>query len=480
MSKNTIGKTWERCYNCPYKIVVSGKVVLLERYQIKRYFKSDCDTTVCLAMQTGLERLFIIKRLRITPEAEERFHWETQILKHLKHSRIPLLYDIQKDKEYYYIIEEYVEGESLKSVVLRRTLSFSTIIRYTIQLCDILEYLHKHDSGEILYLDCQPENIIISDDGVFLIDFGNSVYSSDYATRKYRFGTVGFAAPELYENQAVTPAADIYGVGALLYYMLTGKLPLMGMDLCKEKLPQRLSNVIKKCMHHNPGQRYHSIKEVSNALKKIKLNSTIKKKEETTNLVISIAGINQRVGVTHLGMSLSKYLSRKGYCCLFAEQVVPGILMKLLECRKKEGGLSVREGVFWYRGIGMLPYYGETIEPEVEKIRKNKKPIVIIKDYGCFNDEISRDYLQGDVHLLIGDGKPWEFSSFLKSIGKLRSEKAVFIVNFISGENFYKVTGKERHNFIRMPYFTRWWAPGRVGNNFLEQLTCEILRKGGG
>lgn len=478
MSKITIGKTWKPCYNCAYKKVVSGKVVLLERYQVKRCLKSDRDTMVCLAVQTELNRLFVIKRLRAGSEADERFYWETQILKHLKHSHIPLLYDIQKDAEYNYIVEEYVEGESLKSVVLRRTLSISTAIRYAIQLCDILEYLHNHSSGEILYLDCQPDNIILFKDELFLIDFGNSVYAKDYAGRHYRYGTIGYAAPELYERHTATPATDVYGVGALLYYMLIGELPLTGKEPGINKIPKQLGNVIRKCMRHNPGQRYNSVKEVSDALKKISLKSINKKTKEITNLVISIAGVDRRVGVTHLGMSLAKYLERKGYYCLFTEQIVPGILMKLLECRKEERGLFVKEGVFWYKGVGMLPFYGNIVEPEIEKIKKrSKKPLVLIKDFGCFCDEISEEYFKSDIYLLVGDGKPWEFNTFCKKIDLMRSEKAVFIVSFISGRMFYKLTGKTEHSFIRMPYYSKWWAPGRVGNNFLEQITCEILKK---
>lgn len=454
---------------------------LLTRYQIKHYFKSDPTVTVCLARQTELDKQFVIKRLRIGSEEEERFYWETQVLKHLKHPRIPLLYDIQKDKDYYYIIEEYVEGESLKSAVSRRTFSVGTAIRYAIQLCDILEYLHRHSSGEILYLDCQPDNIILSEDTLFLVDFGSSVYSKDFACRNYRYGTVGYAAPELYEKKAkVTPATDVYGVGALLYYMLTGELPLTGEVHGLKKIPKKLSNVIRKCMHHNPGQRYSSMKELSNALQKINLKSVTKKSKETTILVISIAGADRRVGVTHLGMSLAKYLEKKGYCCLFAEQTAPGILMKLLECQKNEN-LCVKEGVFWYKGIRMMPYYGRTVDSEFEKIKvKGKKATVLIKDYGLFCDEISEDYSKGDVCLLVGDGKPWEFSKFIEKIPNMRSEKSVFVVNLADGAMFYRLTRGQKCSFIRMPYFRKWWSPGRVGKNFLELLSCEILQKGGG
>jgi len=479
MSKITIGKCRKNWYNHLHRNVVSGKDVLLDRYRIMHYFKSDSTTTVCLAEQTELEKLFIIKRLLIGSEAEERFYWETQILKHLKHPRIPLLYDIQKDGDYYYIVEEYVDGESLKSVVRRRTLSTSTAIRYAIQLCDILEYLHGHDTGEILYLDCQPDNILLSEDRVFLVDFGNSVYTESFARRNYRYGTVGYAAPELYEKGGrVTASTDVYGVGALLYYMLTGKSPLTDKSLKEEKISLKVKKVIEKCMRHNPRQRYSSIKELSGALQKIILKKADKKNKETTILVISIAGTDRRVGVTHLGMSFAKYLGKKGYYCLFAEQTAPGILMKLLECHKEKKDLRVKEGVFWYKDVGMLPFYGKTIDNEIGKlVEKSNKLPVLIKDYGCFCEENKEDYLKGDVCLLIGGGKPWEFEAFRQKSELLGDERVVSVVNLIGGDEFYGITRQQRQGFIRMPYYSRWWAPGRVGSAFLEQLSGEILKK---
>lgn len=449
---------------------------MLARYKIERYFKSDPAVTVCLARQTELDKLFVIKRLSAGLDTEERFYWETQVLKNLKHPRIPLLYDIQKDTDYYYIVEEYVEGESLKSVVTRRAVSVSTAIRYATQLCDILEYLHNHADGEILYLDCQPDNIILSEEGLFLIDFGSSVYSGDFAQRNYRYGTVGYAAPELYEKGgSAGPATDIYGVGALLYYMLTGEVPPVGGKADFKKLPKKIGNVIRKCMHHNPGQRYGSMKELRGALQKINSKQDNKKSKETTNLVISVAGADRRVGTTHLGMSLAKYLAKKGYCCLFEEHTVPGILMKLLECRKED--LRIKEGVFWYKGIRMMPYYGKTIDPEYERISA-KTPLVVIRDYGVFSDGISGEYSKSDVCLLVGDGKDWEVKSNFDRALDLRSEKTLFVVNLSDGTLFYRLTKGRGSCFVRMPYYQRWWAPGRVGSSFLEMLICEILKKG--
>lgn len=140
----------------------NNTLVLLSRYIVIDILKSGSDTKVFLVIHPTLEQKLIIKQLCISALSEERFNREIQALKNLKNPHIPLLYDIQKDNEYYYIIEEYIEGTSLKSVICKDCLSADTAVRYTLKLCDILKYLHGHADGSILYLDCRPDNIIIS------------------------------------------------------------------------------------------------------------------------------------------------------------------------------------------------------------------------------------------------------------------------------------------------------------------------------
>ena len=71
------------------------------------------------------------------------------------------------------------------------------------------------------------------------------------------------------------------------------------------------------------------------------------------------------------------------------------------------------------------------------------------------------------------------FTKFFEKIPTIRSEKTFLVVNLADGAMFYQLTKGQRYSFIRMPYFRRWWSPGRVGNNFLELLSCEILQKEG-
>lgn len=444
--------------------------LLLSRYIIKQVLKSGSDTTVYLAEHPAISKLLIIKQLRISDLTTERFYRETHILKHLKHPCIPLLYDILKDKNYYYIIEEYIKGESLKSVIDSGNLSFDTAIRYTLQLCDILKYLHEHECGSILYLDCRPDNIIISPgDTVHLIDYGSSIFAKDAGKRVSRYGSVGYAAPELYNNKASPlPATDIYGVGALLYYMLTGNSPLTDNSLLKNISPKKLADIIEKCLRHHPKRRYRNVAELLNALRPLS-NISKNTKKENTSLVISIAGTDRRVGVTHLAMSLAAFLNKNRAPCNLFERCTPGILFRLLESTEASC-VKTKNGSFEYKGLKIFPQYNETIETA-------EFNSITINDFGVLTPENRELFAQSDVCLLIGSGKAWEFKDICKLTKTLDSRKTIYIVNFTDGITFYRQTSRVEGTFLRMPYYDTWNSPGEAGKRFLLELTDEIKKR---
>lgn len=422
----------------------SNTKVLLSRYIVKDILKSGQDTNVYLVKHPTLEQKLIIKQLCISVLSTARFNREVQILKTLKNPHIPLLYDIQKDNDYYYIIEEYIEGQSLKSIIDKNCLSVNTAIRYIIQLCDILQYLHEHPGNTILYLDCRPDNIIISaaDDAVNLIDFGNSILQKDTTRRTFCYGSIGYAAPELYNpHTGLSPKTDIYGVGALLYYMLTGSLSLSDPNLHKRKIPTKLLYIIRKCLRHQPGMRYQNIDDLKKALTKIYNHKKLSNNSENTSLTISIAGCDRRVGVTHLGMSLVRFLTKRGY------------------------------------HSSLLQTYNDTIDFSEADIPNNNKPTIIINDFGILNKTNSDGFNSADICLLVGCGKAWEFNTLLKAQQFCNLQKTIFIVNLVNGSDFYRQIKRHNQTFIRMPYYCDWRIPGKIGNRFLEELTDEIKKR---
>ena len=127
-----------------------------------------------------------VKQMEISNMTQCVIQHESEILKILKHPGIPTLYDIQKDEKYYYLIEEFFEGEVLSRYIQERTLSLEEIVKIMLSLIEILTYLNGL-SVPVLYLDLQPDNIVIQKGQAVLVDFGNAVkkgcllYTSDAA-----------------------------------------------------------------------------------------------------------------------------------------------------------------------------------------------------------------------------------------------------------------------------------------------------------
>ena len=147
---------------------------------------------------------------------------EADFLKILRHSGIPLIYDIAEDKDSICIIEEFISGKSLTEYVAEhRMLTAAQITDFVLQICDILEYLHSQGSKGMVHLDLKPDNILITDTGsVKLIDFDNAVRMGERHATHY--GSIGFAAPEQYHRLYQDCRADIYSLGMLILYMDNG------------------------------------------------------------------------------------------------------------------------------------------------------------------------------------------------------------------------------------------------------------------
>jgi len=457
----------------------NNTLILLSRYVVIDILKSGADTKVFLVRHPTLEQKLIIKQLLISALSEERFNREVQTLKNLKNPHIPLLYDIQKDNEYYYIIEEYIEGISLKSVIERNCLSTNTAIRYILKLCEILKYLHGHAAGTILYLDCRPDNVIISsDNSINLIDYGNSLFMKDAKLRHTCYGSVGFAAPELCSPHAtLSPSTDVYGIGALLYYMLTGSLASDGLNSRTSKIPTKLYNIIKKCLRHKQKWRYTSIDELMVALSRLYKHQKITNIKRNTSLTISVAGSDRRVGVTHLSMSLANHLNRNGFRSYYKDSSTHDIISMLRKSNEYKHLHNIN-GLFTYKGLNIIPAFNETIDfNEAELIYDSDKPVVFINDCGVLDDNNTHAFDNADICILIGSGKPWEIENMYKSMQLCNKNKTFFVVNLLNGALFYRLINSQSNMLIRMPYYYDWNIPGTVGKRFLEELTDEIKKR---
>lgn len=243
---------------------------------------------VYLATDELLGRKVAIKSLNneltSQPAFLERFKNEAKTLARLSHPNIALLYNYLQNKDDFYMVMEYVDGENLDQLLkLRTALPYQLVVPVICKALQALE--HAHQKG-ILHRDIKPANIMLTkDNDVKLTDFGIAkVSDAAKLTQVSRvIGTIEFLAPELIEGKEPSAASDIYAVGITMYELLTGKLPFSGksdymlmQDIVKEKppslqkfnnsVPKKLSDIILKAIEKKPEKRFKNAKEFSQAI----------------------------------------------------------------------------------------------------------------------------------------------------------------------------------------------------------------------
>lgn len=161
-------------------------------------------------------------------------------------------------------VREYIKGMPLSRYALENELSRQEIIRICVELCDILSFLH-HREEPIIHRDIKPQNIIVRPDGrIALIDFDIArVYRAESETDTTFFGTVGYAPPEQYGFSQTDVRADIYSLGVLLRWLLTGSTR----ENKNVRVYRPLEKIIARCTAFSPKERYSDISQVKKALK---------------------------------------------------------------------------------------------------------------------------------------------------------------------------------------------------------------------
>lgn len=204
------------------------------------------------------------------------FEREANLLASLDHPAIPKIYDYFTISERSYLVMEFISGKDLEKILTNNPdfLPEARVIRWSIELCDVLNYLHNHLPDPIIFRDIKPSNIMINQhDHAILIDFGIAKHF-DAVKKGTMIGTEGYSPPEQYRGEA-TPVADIYSLGATLHHVLTKQDPRLEPPFSFSERPiretnpsvsPRLEEVIIKMLQYDPADRYQDILDLKDAL----------------------------------------------------------------------------------------------------------------------------------------------------------------------------------------------------------------------
>lgn len=269
-----------------------------DRYQIIKTIGEGGMANVYLAQDTILNRYVAVKILRGDLADDEkfvrRFQREALSASKLTHPNIVEMYDVGEDNGQYYIVMEYVNGKTLKSLIKKRgSLTLPEVIDIMTQLTSAI--MCAHDSY-IIHRDIKPQNVLILEDGrVKITDFGiaMALNSNELTQTNSVMGSVHYLPPEQANGSGSTIKSDIYSLGILMYELLTGKVPFKGDNaveiaikqmkepipsICKQNpdIPQSIENIVLKACAKNPKNRYESVRDMYEDIKEALTEEGIK------------------------------------------------------------------------------------------------------------------------------------------------------------------------------------------------------------
>ncbi len=262
--------------------------LLGNRYKLLENVGEGGMARVYRGMDTKLNRLVAVKVLyeqfANDPDFLRRFKQEAKAAAKLSHPNIVNIYDEGEEDDVHYIIMEYVDGYTLKDLILRDSrLKPEEAVQIAIQICDALAHAH---SQNVIHRDIKPQNIILTGEGrVKVTDFGIARAAADTTITYGRslLGSVYYSSPEQARGNCTDPKSDLYSLGVLLYEMLTGVVPFSGESPISialkhlqedvvppgnlvPDLPAVLEDVILKAMRKERQLRYNNALELRNDL----------------------------------------------------------------------------------------------------------------------------------------------------------------------------------------------------------------------
>ncbi len=193
---------------------------------------------VWLARRDGIEKPFVLKlllpQLAAHPDYRRRFLREAKILASLRHGRIVPVLDYGEAEGWSYLVMDFIDGVDLKTYCAALAaagirLSYAAIAHILAEVLEALRHAHTRtvagQTRTVVHRDVKPSNVLVSSEGeVFLTDFGIAMYDNEFSVEP--LGTLAYIAPEQARGHHMPePQSDIYGVGGLAHFLITGAPP---------------------------------------------------------------------------------------------------------------------------------------------------------------------------------------------------------------------------------------------------------------
>jgi len=409
------------------------------------------------ARDTRLDRTVAIKilpeHLSRNPQFHKRFEREAKAISSLSHPHICPLYDVGHHDGIDYLVMEHLEGETLDQRLKKGPLPPERALEYAIQIADALEMAHRHG---VIHRDLKPGNIMLTDSGAKLLDFGlakvqkavgpdEETMTTALTAQAAIVGTIPYMSPEQLEGREVDARSDVFAFGAVLYEMLTGRRAFQGQSTVSiiaavtrdepkpvrelvKGVPLELEHIVVRCLRKARNERYASASEVERQL-------------QDCRALTSSGGIN-------LGTLLRK--SRR------PRVAIPVLLVLLLFAIFSAWWIQRSFKARWAR-TQALP----AIERLIGQEKRGEAYALAVQ---------AERYIPDDPIL----GKFWPEISWMASIRTTPPGAAVFRRNFGDREGTWKLVGRSPIQKYRLPLVDSQWRFELKGFSAVERATMVV------
>jgi eukaryotic-like serine/threonine-protein kinase len=250
---------------------------IIGKYKILATIGSGGFGTVYLAEDTWIDKKVALKVPHKQGVDFGELLREPRLLASLNHPNIVTILTAEKQDNVFFIVMEFVPGETLESIIAREgALDLARALDYTCQIANAVDHAHKQG---VLHRDLRPSNVLVAESGMLKVaDFGTSRFLEIAAHGTTVIGSPPYMAPEQFHGKAVF-ASDIYSLGVTMYQILTGMLPydtpspadldrLMKGDLVSpprlknSRIPKAISDIVMKAMAPQILERYQRAGEL--------------------------------------------------------------------------------------------------------------------------------------------------------------------------------------------------------------------------
>lgn len=438
------------------------------KYTLLEKIGEGLSCVVYLAEHKQLHHLCAVKCISKEICDREAFEREAGLLSSLDHFYFPVLYDCEEDEQCWYLIQEYISGQSFRKFRdEQQNISPEELTGLADSLCKAIKWLHERKPYPVLYLDLKPEHIIISREGVRLLDLGSAVYLRGRQISGNVSGTPGFASPEQMQGGNIDERSDIYAIGAVLYWLMTGNVA------CYEGEPQNVpgyspewNGMIRRCLNPESDERYESVEKLREDIQSISVRW---KGRLEKSLKIAVVASQPRAGATHFSIGLCVACSTHAARILYEEKNESGAVQAICEYGEQ---VQEKQGIYSFRGLHLVPRYGQAVCEEAYEYP------VCVMDYGAQEKDRCNEYEGEDCIIAVLGAKEWELHRAKELVGRYRKrEKVYYVINAGNYRCFRKAVKRLRiRRAFYMPESGDPFLPGRREKKFYRGL-LKIIRQ---